>query len=123
MSSLDGQDLFSSGPHSILPGPWQRSLERRSFPGIDGELVLDMGLRARLIRQAGRLRASTAVQLAELIGAIEAFLDGQSHTLVDNHGLTYPGVVLEQFEPTTAMRRGRGFWCDYACRYLQLPPS
>ena len=37
MSSLDGEDIFGSGPHTIRTGPWQRCLQRRGFAGIDGE--------------------------------------------------------------------------------------
>jgi len=120
-SSLDGAALFSSGPHWFRPGPWQRNLERRSFPGADGELVLDLGLRARAIYQGGRLGAPTADAMARQIVAIEALVDGQSHTLVDGQGATYSGVILEKFEQTSPIRAGAGFWCEYACQYLQLP--
>ncbi|RPI60335.1 MAG: hypothetical protein EHM48_07420 [Planctomycetaceae bacterium] len=121
MSRLDAQDLFSSGPHTIKPGAWQRSLERRSFPGINGELVLDLGLRARTVTQSGWLQAASAEELAEKMSAVEVYLDGRTHTLVDSHGLIYQKMILEAFEPTSPIRRSRGFWCEYTCRYLQLP--
>ena len=121
MSSLDGNDIFNSGPHSFRPLAWQRQIERRSFPGISGELVLDMGMRSRRIVQQGRLQADTASSLAELAAAIEQFADGQTHVLVDNHGQTHSPVILESFEPATPFQQGRGFWCDYVIQYLQLP--
>jgi hypothetical protein len=121
MSSLDGNNLFSSGPHSFRPLAWQRQLQRRSFPGLDGELVLDMGMRSRRIVQQGRLQASSASSLAALVAAIEHLVDVQPHLLLDNYGQTYSKVILETFEPTTPFQQGRGFWCDYTVNYLQLP--
>jgi len=121
MSSLDGQDLFSSGPHTIRPESWQRSLDRRCFAGTDGELVLDMGLRSRMIIQNGRLQAATANALNTLITQIEDYIDGQLYTLIDNHSRQYTQVLIEKFEPVTPAQRGRNFWCEYTIHYRQLP--
>jgi len=121
MSTLNGQDLFGSGPHTIRAGNWPRSQQRRGFPGIDGEVVIDMGRRARTIEQTGRLQASTASELATLIDAIIALHDGNPYTLVDNHGLAYSNVLIDSFAPQTPLRRGAGYWCDYTLTYTQLP--
>jgi len=121
MSSLDGQDLFGSGPHAVRSTSWQRSVQRRGFAGLDGELILDMGLRSRIISQTGRLQAGTADALNALVTQIEEFLDGRLHTLVDDHGRSFPNVLVEEFEPTTPLQRGRNFWCEYVLRYRQLP--
>ena len=121
MSTLDGNDLFGSGPHAIRPGAWERAVARRGFPGADGELVLDMGLRSRAIEQTGRLQAETAGQLHAALAAVEAYDDGRLHTLIDSTGQTYANVLIERFEPSTPLRRGRGFFCEYALRYRQLP--
>ena len=121
MSSLDGQNLFGSGPHSIRPGTWSRAMQHRSFPGIDGELVLDMGLRSRQIVQTGRLQAGTASAIHTLMSAVETKLDGSTHALIDDLGRTYSAVLVEKFEPTTPVRRGQSFWCDYTIVYHQLP--
>lgn len=121
MSTLDGLDLFSSGPNDVVAGSWARSLQRRSFAGVNGELILDLGLRCRNIVQSGRLQASSAAMLHTLISQIEQKLDGQTHTLVDNHEQSYSRVLVEHFELRGPIRRGRGFWCDYTLRYIQLP--
>jgi hypothetical protein len=121
MSSLDGQNLFGSGPHSFRPGAWERSLERRGFPGLDGELVMNLGLRSRVIAQTGRLQAASAASVVTLISQIEARNDGKTHVLVDAHGRTFSRVILEQFELTTPIQRGRNYWCEYSVRYRQLP--
>ncbi len=121
MSSLDGQNLFASGPHTLRPAAWERSLDRRGFAGVDGELVLDMGLRSRPLIQTGRLRADTAASLRTLMSQIDAVVDGQTHMLIDDHGETYSRVIAEKFDPSTPVARGRGFWCDYTLHYRQLP--
>ncbi|MGA2265406.1 MAG: hypothetical protein ABSH10_03135 [Phycisphaerae bacterium] len=121
MSTLDALDLFGSGPHAFRAGPWERATIRRGFSGLDGELVLDLGLRSRAIVQTGRLQAVTAEAMAALVGAIESAANGCCHSLVDNHGQVYPRVIVEEFQPTTPTSRGRGFWCDYILRYRQLP--
>jgi len=121
MSSLDQQDLFGSGPHSIRCGSWRRSLRQRGFPGLDGELVLDMGLRGRQIHQAGRLEADSFEAMNTMIDQLDRLVDGALHSLTDNHGRTFPQVLIEKFEPTTPVRRGRRFWCEYTVRYRQLP--
>lgn len=120
MSFLDNKDLFGSGPHSFKVSGWQRHIERRSFPGLSGEVVLDLGLRARRIVQQGRLQASTAASLTALVAAIEALADGRTHVLADNHGRSYSRVILESLEPTP-FQQGVGYWCDYTINYLQLP--
>jgi len=121
MSSLDGKDLFGSGPRSIRPETWSRTSQRRAFAGVDGELVLDMGLRSRCIVQTGRLQATSAEAIHSLMSAIESELDGNTHTLTDDFARTYPNILVEKFEPTTPIRRGQGFWCDYTILYRQLP--
>lgn len=121
MSAVDGMDIFGSGPHAFVPGPWERSLDRRGFSGVDGELVLDQGLRSRVITQTGRLTAGSAEDMAAIRTQIESFADGRLHMLEDNHGQTYARVILEAFEAQTPIRLGRGFWCDYIVRYRQLP--
>jgi len=120
VSLLDQQDLFGSGPHSVSVGSPVRQFERRSFAGVDGELLLDMGLRGRLLTQAGRLQADTAEDLQQIVTQIEAILDGKLHTLIDNHGLEHAGLLVEDFQLTTPIRRGRRFWCDYTVGYRQV---
>lgn len=120
MSRIDGQDIFGSAPHSFRVGAWERKLDRRSFPGLAGEVLVDMGLDGRTIHQAGRLCAATPAALAAILDAIKGLLDARTHTLVDNHGQTYQPVLLVYFEPSTPIQHGNGYWCDYTCRYLQL---
>lgn len=121
MSLLDGQDVFGAGPHSFQPGSWRRAMVKRSFAGVDGELLIDLGMRSRGIVQKGRLSGETAAALQTILEQIEAFLDGATHSLEDNHGRTFAPVVMESFECNTPVVRGREFWCDYTISYTQLP--
>lgn len=121
MTRLDDQPLFDSGPSTLCPGPWTRQAVRRGLPGLDGELVLDLGLRSRTLQQTGRLESATAAGLHAQIEAIEARLDGQPHTLTDAHGRLFDRILLERFELTGPVRLGRSFWCDYRITYRQLP--
>ncbi len=121
MSSYDGENLFASGPHAFVLGPWRRQSHRRGFAGIDGEVVLDMGLRSRRITQTGRLRADSSGQMQSILDAINALCDGAGHVLVDNYGQSHPRVIMERFGPTGPVRHSRGFYCDYEIEYLQLP--
>jgi hypothetical protein len=121
MTTFDGRDLFGAGPSSVRALSWQRHAERRSLPGLCGELIVDQGLRSRAIVQHGRLCADTAAELHGALAAIEAMIDGLPHVLIDNHGRRHERAVLESFEQLTPVQRGRGFWCDYTATYRELP--
>ena len=120
MITIDGQTLFDSGPGSVRAGSWSRQMIRRGFAGLDGEAILDAGRRSRLLEQTGRLTAATAEDLEARLLAIAELQDGQTHTLVDQAGCEHASVLLERFEPTTPMRLGRGWWCDYRIEWRQL---
>ncbi|MBS3734480.1 MAG: hypothetical protein KGY99_06085 [Phycisphaerae bacterium] len=121
MTTLDGDTLFASGPHAVRVPSWPRRQQRRALSGLDGELVLDMGLRSRELVQTGRLAAATAEDIRIRIDAIVARIDGRTHTLTDALGRTFSRVLVESFEPSAPVRRGRAFWCDYTLTYRQLP--
>ena len=121
MSSFSGENLFTSGPSEFIFGSWERKTQRRGFAGVDGEIVLDLGLRSRQITQVGRLRANSAGELQGLLDDINALCDGSMHTLINNYGQSFANVIMERFETTTALRKSRGFYCDYRIEYRQLP--
>jgi len=121
MSSYAGENLFDSGPCAFRFGPWERTVQRRGFAGIHGELALDLGRRFRPILQTGRLQAESAGALHALLDAINARADGSENVLVDNHDRSHARVILERFETTGPVRRGRAFHCDYEGQYRQLP--
>jgi len=121
MSSYAGESLFDSGPCAFRFGPWERAVQRRGFAGIHGELALDLGRRSRPIFQTGRLQAESAGGLHALLDVINARADGSENVLVDNHGQSHARVILDRFETTSPICRGRALHCDYEIRYRQLP--
>ena len=121
MSMLDGVNLFVSGPHRFEIGSWSRQQQRRGFAGLDGEMVVDHGLRSRTIRQSGRLQADSPAALGGQLDDIDACIDGRTHILMDNHGRAFDRVMLECFDLTTPVQHGRAYWCEYAIQYRQLP--
>lgn len=120
MISLDSRPLFSSGPCELIPGPTQRQIIRRGLPGLDGEVIQDLGKRSRPMRQTGRLQATTSNGLQALINDIEATCDGETHTHTDHTG-EVRRVLVEAFARTTPIRRGRTFWCEYELLLRELP--
>jgi len=121
MSTLDGLDLFSTGPHRFHFGPWNRQILTRGFSGLDGEVVIDQGLRSRTIRQTGRLIGSSAADVTDQLAAIQQFADGRLHTLVDDHGMSHSRILVREVSPETPVHAGREFWADYTLTYRQLP--
>lgn len=124
--TLDGDDLFSTGPSELTVGATTRDTLRRSFPGLDGELAIDLGQRRRTLTQVGRLQAASAAELVALLDAIDVYVDGDLHTLVDENSQTFTNCLLESFvpkapkSPQTPRCPGRRFSCDYAATYRQL---
>ncbi len=118
-TTLDGEAIFASGPHTLQIGPWQRKHLRRGFPGLDGELTVDLGRRGRTLTQSGRLQAANLADLQSLVNAIDALDDGQPHTLATAEGRTFSGVLVENFRLTTPLQTGRLAWCDYTIEYRQ----
>lgn len=116
MILLDDQPVFA-GPTSLRAAGRARRLEPRTFGGLSGELLVDLGAAPGRLHQTGRLQAETTADLRDQIERAESFLDGAPHTLTDPHGRTWPGCVMESFELTTPVRRGRGFWCESEARY------
>jgi len=120
MILLDQGNLFSSGPCVLRVGPWSHERQYRGLPGINGELVLHMGRRSRILTQTGRLQADTVETLQERIDRIETCNDGEIHALQNHHGDLFESLLVESFELTTPPQQGRGYWCDYTLTYRQL---
>jgi hypothetical protein len=120
MSTIDGQALFASGPHAFTVGSVEQQVIRRSAAGLDGEMVIDLGRRGRVIRQTGRLQAATVGELQAAFDQLHTFVDGHLHTLVDANGREFAGVLMEAIAPAGPVQHGRGYWCDYEIVYRQV---
>lgn len=120
-ATLDGQELFSSGPGELICESWPRETIRRGFSGLGGEILLDMGRRSRRLKQHGVLRADTQELLQLQICVIEEMNDGLQHMMIDADGIIYQKVILEKFEKLTAVQKANVCSCEYEIIYRQLP--
>jgi hypothetical protein len=119
-AALDGETLFSSGPHVVAVGSPMRRVKDQVFNGLAGGLTLDLGEGGREITQTGVLTGASASALAILEAAIEAFVDGRAYTLSAPDSTDYPNCRLERFERLGLPQVGTQWHQLYRITYRQL---
>jgi hypothetical protein len=119
-ATLDGQNLFDEQDMKIEQDSIGRDSIERTVPGLDGILSIDMGGRSRKIKQRGVLRARSRSQMDDRIGAILAYIDGSTHTLVIRNGEEFDNVRMDAFKVTEEKTSGSSLCCDYEIVYTQL---
>ena len=119
-AELDGEPLFSSGPHVVSVGSPERRMKDQAFNGLAGGLALDLGDGPREILQTGILAASSAGNLALVEAAIEAFIDGRTYTLGTPEGVDYPNTRLERYERLGPRQVGTAWHQAYHLTFRQL---
>jgi hypothetical protein len=119
-TTLDGQNLFDEQDIKIEQNSIGRDSIERTVPGLDGMLSIDMGGRSRKIKQRGMLRTRSRSQMDDRIGAILAYIDGDTHTLVIHDGEEFDNVRMDAFKVTEEKTSGSGLCCDYEIIYTQL---
>jgi hypothetical protein len=104
--TVDGDALFGPGPHEVVAGAVQRRAKETLFPGLDGVYLLTLRGDRQPIAQQGLL-VGTDLTVTEAEAALQALKDGLNalvydgtHSLVDDFGRTYSGLVLEEWRPT-----------------------
>lgn len=117
---LDGQDLFGSEQLAIEQGSLSRGSIERTAAGLDGVLSIDLGSRARGIKQTGRLRAVSSRELDSKAEAIAACMDGMSHTLIADDGRQFDNIRVDSFKSKNKRAAGTGMVADYEIIYTQL---
>jgi hypothetical protein len=118
-ATLDGEPLFSSGPHTVAIGSPVRRIKDQVFNGLAGGLALDLGDGPRDIFQAGVLSAASAQDLALAEAAIEAFIDGRAYTLATPQGAEFPLCRLERFDRVGPPQVGTSWHQPYRITYRQ----
>jgi hypothetical protein len=119
-AALDGQNLFDEQDMRIEQDSINRDSIERTVPGLDGILSIDMGKHGRKIKQRGVLRARSRAHMDDRIGAILAYIDGNTHTLVMSNGEEFDNVRIDAFKVTEEKTGGGGLCCDYEIVYKQL---
>jgi len=118
--TLDGQNLFDKQQFEIESSSLNRDSIERAVAGLDGVLSVDMGGRARKIRQKGTLRAQSRTQMNARINVISAYIDGNTHTLVSNEGEKFDNLRMDSFKVNRKQAGGGGIVADYEIVYTQL---
>ena len=119
-TTLDGQSLFDEQRLEIETGSVRRDSMEKAVPGLDGVLGIDLGGRSREITQRGKLRAKSRSQMDERVGAISAFIDGDTHALVISNGEEFDDVRMDVFRVSKERASGSGVAIDYEIIYTQL---
>ena len=120
MVNLDGINLFGEGESQIEVGSFGRESIERSAAGLDGVISIDLGIRGRKIRQKGEIRARSKADLASKVGAISAFIDGDTHTLVGSQGERFENIRVDSVSVKNERESGSGVVGDYEVVYTQL---
>ena len=121
MVKIDSQAIFGDSPAELEPQSWVREKLTKTFPGLDGELIIDLGKRSRKIIQTGKLIAGTISTINNQIEQIENLIDSNFHTLIDNHSRVFNRVQIENFTLKTPLKTGNGYHCKYEIVYRQQP--
>lgn len=121
MASFDGSMIFGTAV-SMVTADNLREKQLNAFFGLSGLESLDGGLRGRTTRATGLLYGASPALLAAAEASFRAFNDGQTYTLVDTLGATWPNVRLEMFEPLGRVRQSpQGIlFRAYQARFLHL---
>jgi hypothetical protein len=118
--TLDGQNLFDEQQLEIEPDSLNRDSIEKAVAGLNGVLSIDMGGRARKIRQRGTLRAQSRTQMNTRINVISAYMDGNTYTLVSNEGETFDNLRMDSFKVNRKRAGGVCMVVDYEIVYTQL---
>lgn len=119
-ATLDGSIVFDGQGLEIELSSIGRESKERTVPGLDGVISVDMGNRGRKIKQRGILRGRSRSDLQDKIDSIEAFIDGEAHTLVtEKHG-ELSNLRMDSFKAKGRRTSGGGVSVDYEIVYTQL---
>jgi hypothetical protein len=119
-TTLDGNALFDEQGLHIEIDSHSRARIERAICGLDGVLSIDLGQRARAIRQSGVLRAPSRAAMQARADSIAAFIDGGTHTLRTADGQEYDNVRVDGFRQLNERASGPGVVVEYEIEYTQL---
>jgi hypothetical protein len=94
-----------------------------AYPGANGLEVIDLGSRGGQTTVLAALGASSSSGLATLIQGLRTLqVAGTANVLVDEFGVSWPGVILEMFAPVGPVRLGTGgsFLQRYQAQFLHV---
>ena len=116
---LDDVIFFSEAPFELEIKSTKRSVVQRSAAGLDGQMCIDLGLRARKLVQKGQLRAKSQIELQKKIDEINEFIDGDLHILKCPDGRIFENLIIESFQAGPFISGGAHISCQYDITYTQ----
>jgi hypothetical protein len=118
--TLDGNALFDEQGLQIAIGSRSRACIERAVCGLDGIVSIDLGEKARQIRQTGVLHAPGRAAMRARVESIAAFVDGGTHTLRTADGQELHNVRMDAFKQIDERIGGLGVTVEYEILYTQL---
>ena len=116
---LDDTIFFSEAPFELEIKSMQRSIVQRSAAGLDGQVCIDLGLRARKLVQKGELRAKSQPELQKKIDEINGLINGNLHVLKCPDGRIFENLIIESFQVGPFVSGGAHISCEYSIAYTQ----
>lgn len=116
---LDDTIFFGEAPFELEIKSMQRSIVQRSAAGLDGQVCIDLGLRARKLVQKGELRAKSQPELQKKIDEINGLINGSLHILKCPDGRIFENLIIENFQVGPFVSGGAHISCEYNITYAQ----
>lgn len=116
---LDDKIIFDLTSFELEVKSAQRSIFQRSAAGLDGQVSIDLGLRARKITQKGELRAKNQTELQNKTDEINELINGDLHILKCPDGGVFENLLIEDFQTAPSISGGAHISCQYTITYLQ----
>ncbi len=118
-TTIDGLKLFDENQLKLELGSYKRDTIEKTAPMLDGVISIDLGRRSRIIKQKGSIRTKSRAAMSGRLLAISNFMDGKSHTLIDEFG-QYQNLRMDSFKVIDQREDGIGIVADYEIIYTQL---
>ena len=117
--ALDNEIIFDEKTFELEVKSPQRDAIQRSAAGLDGQINIDLGLRARKLIQKGQLRAKNQKELGQRIDAVNELIDGNLHILKCPDGRIFENLLIEEFQTGISASGGAQISCQYQIIYKQ----
>ncbi|MCA9293995.1 MAG: hypothetical protein KDA20_09300 [Phycisphaerales bacterium] len=124
-ATFAGLDLFSSGPHRIVPSKFGKIWFSPYTGTINPNGYTDyFERREPWLLQTGRLIATTHSALITLVQAIQTQAEiPKTGTLVEANGQSWSSMTLLQVQLADRVDRGRVYSVGYELIYVNLNPT
>ncbi|HIJ67794.1 MAG TPA: hypothetical protein HPP87_09565 [Planctomycetes bacterium] len=113
-------DIIGFEQTELSIGSWRRASIERAAAGVDGSVLIDLGIRARGIVQKGLLRAPSRASLLAKVDFVRDNQDGASHTMQTEAGEYFEDMCITNVKAGFIDFGGSGASCEIEISYVQL---